>query len=228
MMRGDRRDRPRDDGLDPLFEAARFVEPVSDVARARSLARARARAAADPRSLSKAPAPARSFAGRRTLVVSAAFLLMATGVAAAFLGRAPAPPPSVPNQAVAAWRERPSAPAAAHSPPAAAPQPSVAIAPNPGRVAIRRDRGSAEVAVLRRAQAAYADGDYPAVLDIVGQHARRFSNGRLAEEAEALRVRSLARCGRQDDAVRALDAFAGRFPNSVLLSTLRRSLGVER
>jgi len=121
----------------------------------------------------------------------------------------------------------PSAATHASPPPAVAPPRTVA-ARLPRRLSSGRDPKVDELAVLRRAQVAYANGEYQAVVDIVGQHARRFSNGRLAEEAEALRVRSLARCGRQEDAFRALDAFANRFPQSVLLTALRRSLGAER
>ncbi len=93
-----------------------------------------------------------------------------------------------------------------------------------------RLRGSStiELALIQRAQQAYADGNLPAALDLLARHGHRFPNGRFAEEREALRVRSLARCGRQTEARRALQAFADRFPNSVLLPHLREALADTR
>jgi len=192
------------------------------MARARSLARARSRLAAGPSAMLPRAAPARASFGRRALAVAAGFGLMATGAAAAYLGRAPVTS-TAPSTVPASVPHAPSRASALAPPPAVAPRPDAVVARSPIRAEPRRDARSGELAVLRRAQAAYASGDYPAVVDIVGQHARRFSNGRLAEEAEALRVRSLARSGRADEAQRALEAFARRFPQSVLLPALRRS-----
>lgn len=224
-----RDDLPVDGTLNPLFEAARFVEPVSDVARARSLARARVRAAAEPSPV--LPHAAAPRASRRKVAVAVApviILMAATGVAAAFLGRAPAGPRAL-NIAALPVHETSPAPHEAAAPSAAV-EPKAAPAParRDRHITAARDGRAAELAVIRRAQAAYADDDYLAVLDIVAEHARRFPNGRLAEEAEALGVRSLAHCGRAQDALRALDAFAGRFPSSVLLPALRRSVDRER
>jgi len=58
---------------------------------------------------------------------------------------------------------------------------------------------------------------------LIAEHARRFPNGRLAEEREALRVRSLADSGRMADARRAVAAFGARFPRSVLLPRLQEA-----
>ena len=80
---------------------------------------------------------------------------------------------------------------------------------------------AAELYLLQRAQSDYASQDFPDALVLVAEHARQFPNGRLAEEREALRVRSLAGAGRGDQARRALGAFAKRFPRSVLLPRLR-------
>ena len=87
------------------------------------------------------------------------------------------------------------------------------------------DGRAAELALIQKAQAAYADGNLPSALELLAEHGRRFPNGRLAEEREALRVRSLAGCGRAADARRALQAFAERYPQSVLLPHLRETLG---
>jgi hypothetical protein len=83
---------------------------------------------------------------------------------------------------------------------------------------------AAERGLLQRAQVAYARHDLPAALVLVAEHARRFPSGRLAEEREALRVRSLAASGRAGAARRAVSAFAARFPRSVLLPRLQRSV----
>jgi hypothetical protein len=81
----------------------------------------------------------------------------------------------------------------------------------------RRDRLAAELALLARAQAAYTRHDYAAALASVAEHARRFPRGPLAEEREALRVRSLAAAGHVGEARWAAARFATRFPRSVLL-----------
>ena len=57
----------------------------------------------------------------------------------------------------------------------------------------------------------------PAALPPIAEHARRFKNGRLAEEREALRVKALVGLGRMEDARRAAAGFKARFPYSVLL-----------
>jgi hypothetical protein len=77
---------------------------------------------------------------------------------------------------------------------------------------------AAEIACLQRAQVAFASGDFLGALAASAEHARRFPAGLLAEEREALRVRSLAGAGRTDEARRAAVAFGARFPRSALVS----------
>jgi hypothetical protein len=93
------------------------------------------------------------------------------------------------------------------------------------RPASPQESYAAELKLLNRAQAAYANRDFRGALTLVAEHARRFPNGRLAEEREALRVRSLAASGHPAEARRATAAFAERFPRSVLLPRLRGTLG---
>jgi hypothetical protein len=81
----------------------------------------------------------------------------------------------------------------------------------------RADEARAELHLLRRARAAVARGEFAAALPPIAEHARRFRDGRLAEEREALRVKALAGLGRNDEARRAAAAFEARFPRSVLL-----------
>jgi hypothetical protein len=85
---------------------------------------------------------------------------------------------------------------------------------------------AAELDLLKRAQAAYAERDFADALVLVAKHAQRFPKGRLAEEREALRVRSLAGAGRRVEARRAAAAFADRFPRSVLMPRLQEALEV--
>lgn len=79
-----------------------------------------------------------------------------------------------------------------------------------------------ELRLLRQARAAVAREDFAAALPPLLEHARRFKDGRLAEEREALRVKTLAGLGRKGEARRAAAAFEARFPRSVLLPAVRQ------
>ena len=81
----------------------------------------------------------------------------------------------------------------------------------------RGEAAREELRLLRQARAAVARTDFAAALPPLTEHARRFKDGRLAEEREALRVKALAGLGRTDEARRAAAAFKARFPRSVLL-----------
>ena len=101
---------------------------------------------------------------------------------------------------------------------AATAAPAVPTAPpRPARFAPKVDPFSAELDLLQRAHAAYTRRDFSAALALVAEHARRFPRGHLAEQREALHVRSLVGSGRTDEAHRAEAAFAIQFPRSVLL-----------
>ena len=93
------------------------------------------------------------------------------------------------------------------------------------RPATAQESYVAELDLLQRAQAAYAERDFSGALVLVAEHARRFPNGRLAEEREALRVRSLAGSEHGEEAHRAVEGFANRFPRSVLMPRLRQTAG---
>jgi len=79
-----------------------------------------------------------------------------------------------------------------------------------------------ELRLLREARAAVARQDFEAALVPIAEHARRFRNGRLAEEREALRVKALSGLGRTEEARHAADSFEARFPRSVLLPSVSR------
>jgi hypothetical protein len=77
---------------------------------------------------------------------------------------------------------------------------------------------AAELELLQGAHAAFQTRDFGSALRLLTEHARRFPNGRLAEEREALRVRALSGSGRIESARVAASAFALSFPRSVFLA----------
>jgi hypothetical protein len=77
-----------------------------------------------------------------------------------------------------------------------------------------RERYALELEVLRPARSAVALRDFSSALPILAEHERRFPNGRLAEEREALRVQALSGMGRMEEAGRAAAAFRERFPGT--------------
>lgn len=211
-------------GLDPELEAfvtPRKIEKMPAALRARVLARARATVVGDEIAPAHAPQarPAPGTRSRRilriALVASFAVAGAAVGAVAAIHGRGartpdvvPAPPPA-PRVAVTK--------VAATDPPAPATGKEPARPSHPTHAGAKGDPFTAELEVLQRAQVAYTHRDFSAALALVAEHARRFPRGHLAEQREALRVRSLVGAGRTEEAHRAAAAFAVRFPRSVLL-----------
>jgi hypothetical protein len=202
------------------------IRRAPDVVRARLLARARnavaRREAAAVPVAGFGRAPPRS--GIRIAVAATVLLAFAAGGAAAMIhsGATRADALAVtPSRAAAPI----SAPPRVAQAPAELPAPRVASSrPRPShRVLSPQESYAAELELLRRAQSNYASHDFSDALVLVAEHARRFPKGRLAEEREALRVRSLAGAGRGDEARRVLAAFARRFPRSVLLARLQEA-----
>lgn len=77
-----------------------------------------------------------------------------------------------------------------------------------------------ELLLLQGARAAVAAADFTTARDALQEHARRFPSGQLAEEREALRVKTLLGLGRSQEARQAARAFEARFPDSVLGPTV--------
>jgi len=204
-----------------LLDRERDIPPLPAAVRARALARARAALLAGP---GRRSTPVRKASRTRW----AAAIALA-GVASAALGAA--------GYGIRAWlmpppSRRPAAPAAAvvATAPAPSPPPAAPIADAPSVPAARAivaprmgpaDAIRAELRLLRIARAAVAREDFAAALPPIAEHTRRFRDGRLAEEREALRVKALAGLGRTEEARRAAAAFAARFPRSVLLSAVK-------
>jgi len=222
----------------------RIERTVPPEVRARVLAAARATSAAGgvvvPAAVADRPtAPAvgsTSFGRGRApfrvaLAASFAVAAAAVGAAAALQARRdPTPSPSAqpPVAAVAPSAPvrrgvRASSAVPSEAPIEAAPAASAEKATRPRRLAGRVDPFAAELDLLQRAHAAYTRHDFSTALSLVSDHARRFPKGNLAEQREALRVRSLAGAGRRDDAHRAAAGFAHRFPRSVLLPRIEDS-----
>jgi hypothetical protein len=223
------RDRFSDRDLEALLRQAQVIRPVPDVVRARALSRARATVATAAATASvprdTAPAPARGRAIRMAFAAGIALLLGAAGAVAALGIRAverESPPPTSRPQSVTPVRvarhQSPMSPVGAQTRPAAKPS-------HVARPATPQESYAAELGLLHRAQIAYTSGDFLGALVLAAEHARQFPHGRLTEEREALRVRSLAGAGRTDDARRATAAFARRFPRSALLPRLERAAG---
>ncbi len=222
------RDPDLDSDLEALVEAGKVVPRLPDVVRARSLARARAIVVAEPSRAEPILVPRR----RGLTIALAASVAVAVAGASALAalalrsdhGIATAPPAA---RAAAPARSATGGPAQA-TPPAAVTLPArttPTTRPRPSvRPASARESYAAELNLLKRAQVAYAEGDYADTLALVAEHDRRFPTGRLAEEREALRVRTLTKAGRTDEAQRAAAAFADRFPRSVLLPRAGRDL----
>ena len=221
------RDPVAEQEVEAVIERGRRIRRAPDVVRARLLARARvAVAASRPLTGVASPQAAPTWSGRRLAFAAAALLLLfsAAGATAALYVHATRSAEIVPiahqspqtSPIVAATSGRPAA--------EAEPAPRLVSSPKlqrAHRVLSPQESYAAELYLLQRAQSDYASQDFPDALVLVAEHARRFPKGRLAEEREALRVRSLAGASRGDEARRALAAFARRFPRSVLLPRLR-------
>lgn len=91
-----------------------------------------------------------------------------------------------------------------------------------------RVANNAELQLLRQARRDVMRGDYGGALEQLGEHGRRFRNGSLVEEREALRVMSLSGLGRREEAQQSAAAFRARFPHSVFLPTFERMREAKR
>jgi TolA-binding protein len=224
--------------LESLLRFRTVARQLPDDVRARVLDRSRALVSASTsgrRAISRAipfaeprpPATSSSHGGGlRRLAIAAALAILAgaAGAVAALRTRAAdAPPAAFPEGSVsfpAHVREE------SEPDPETEPATGTAAATTASHHAMTRHhpvakvRGAdplAQVELLQHAHLAYARRDFRGALALVAEHARRFPNGPLAEECEALRVESLLAAGHVVEARRAGAAFAKRFPRSVLL-----------
>jgi hypothetical protein len=83
---------------------------------------------------------------------------------------------------------------------------------------------AAEQALLDPARAALAQGDGAGALARLAQHERRFPNGALAQEREAMTIRALVLAGDRDAARARAESFRSRYPGSLLTPMIEKTL----
>jgi len=117
---------------------------------------------------------------------------------------------------------QPPAPSHARRAPRASPAPPATVSPAGEPEAAEPEAApsasslAAEVALLRRAQAAINQGDADAALRILAEHASQHPSGVMAAEREAARVVALCRAGREAEARAASARFLRAHPQSPL------------
>jgi hypothetical protein len=214
---------PFDSLPEALLERGRIIRRAPEVVRARAMARARATVAAAA-AVPAPPIPKHARGVGMAVAASVALVLGATGAAAALRGWIPhRSQPTPPSIASAIPPVRVSAPALPARPAVAPEVTSIAKPHRPVRLVTAQESYAAELELLHRAQAAYTRRDFSNALVLLAEHGRGFPNGRLAEQREALRVRSLVGSDRAEEARQAVAAFARRFPRSVLLRRLQET-----
>jgi len=215
-----------------LLDRERAIPPQPASVRARALARARAAST----SISKAAAPvsAAALSGRRWVAAAALLCVLGAAVgAAAYQIRfrlAPLPSDRLVGPTVEAAAPSLALPSSSAADPVDGSVPSVRTAAPRATSTVsgaKTEAGREELRLLRQARAAVAGGDFAAALPPLLEHARRFKDGGLAEEREALRVKALAGLGRIDEARRQAAAFGARFPRSVLLPAVHQMVAAR-
>lgn len=223
---------PLSPALEAFLAPHREVSPLPPSVETRAMARAAAVVEWS------SPPSARTVGPRPWVFGTAAATVVLVGAAAyaahAWIGGSSPPSELAPSPAAVAMA-RPRAPRA-RVPALPEKELPAAISPEAGprRRVMSRTNGapmrtsSAELQLLRTARQEVTTGDYAEALTLIAEHARRFRNGSLVEEREALRVKALAGLGRLEDAQRAAAEFHARFPRSVLLPTFERMKGTDR
>jgi hypothetical protein len=200
-----------------LLDHEREVPSLPATVRARAIARARAALVAG---VDRGSAP--TVVRHPRWAAAAAVLCILGGAvgAAAYQVRAHLSPPPEVRPIPAPVKTVTAAPAPVPAPIVEEPAPPSSA---PAKPALSKtDAARQELRLLRLARAAVARDDFAAALPLITEHARRFKDGRLTEEREALRVKALVGLGRSDDARRAAAAFRAHFPRSVLLSAVNK------
>jgi hypothetical protein len=87
-----------------------------------------------------------------------------------------------------------------------------------------RDQLSAESALLDVARVAVAQGNGARALEAIERHRSQFPRGSLAEEREALAVKSLHILGRDEEARSTAARFEKAYPKSLFLPAIRNGL----
>ena len=106
--------------------------------------------------------------------------------------------------------------------------PAVQLPSSPASSGVELERERDELRLLERAYAALRREDFAAAISPLMEHARRFKQGRLAEQREVLRMKALSGLGRQEEVRRAAAAFEVRFPRSPLMPVVQQMASAER
>jgi hypothetical protein len=93
------------------------------------------------------------------------------------------------------------------------------VLPSPGTARLAEQQ-----ALLDRARTALRRGDGAGALAIVTKHEELHPVSALAEERDATGILALVMVGRADDAWLRAEAFAKRYPTSIFLPSIQRSL----
>ncbi|MFO0677081.1 MAG: hypothetical protein U0169_11125 [Polyangiaceae bacterium] len=108
------------------------------------------------------------------------------------------------------------------------PEPSAApLPPSPRASPTPRDSADtlpAERGLLEEARRAFAVGDPERALRLTDEHATRYPDGHLAEEREALAIRSMVASGRRGAATTRADRFRARHPDSIMAPVIDDAL----
>jgi hypothetical protein len=143
--------------------------------------------------------------------------------AQAALSSAATPSAVVARQVAATPAPAPIAARVADDPAPGAPV-ELAAAPA-ARAAVRPATLGHELSTLDAARGMLARGDAPGALARLDRYAHAYPHGRLALEAEVLRIDALDAAGRSDAARARAQAFLDRHPHSVLAARVRTRLG---
>jgi hypothetical protein len=215
---------PNSPEIERLLAAERDVPTAPPALKARALEQARVAFLARR----AAPAPSLLRSGRPWAVAIAAAMAVATLSFAALRALAPSAPVPAPSSTHQSSASPPTPtantagtkPETLDAPKQIQNDPPPSGSSNSGSAAPRRasapDAHAVELAILQRARAAVASARFSAALESIAEHQRRFPNGLLQEEREALRVKALAGLGETDAARSAARRFREKFPNSVL------------
>ena len=234
-----RRDAMSDSKLDPVEPELRVwvdaerghLEPVPAEVRARLEPAVRARIALGVAGGGSQGSPAESGGGALRLVrahpAASVLLALCVGAVGGALLRG-APRETVvyvdrasPLSSAVAVAVAPALSASAESPSVAPALPS--SAPAVLSAGPQADE-SAERVLLDAARSALVHGDPDGSWDALRKHERRFPRGALAEEREALAVRTLASLGRGPEAKRRLEGLRRQYPHSVFLPAAESAL----
>jgi hypothetical protein len=238
-VRGDAR-KPLDQDLCDALEAERVAVFAPEAAKARVLDRLAITVGAMSGSTagrgdnggeagSTAPTPTIARAGARFLAspLSHAVSFGVGSVAGFLVWRAAHAPP--PQQIVYVERDRPVASAPSPSSDPVAIGPTVSTPPlAQTSAASNGSHGNslaAERALLDAARSAFGRGEGDAALEALARHEKIFPNGQLAEEREALAVRSLVMTQHVGQARARGARFRKLYPGSVMLPAVDAALG---